>query len=112
MKMKEELLYPNGTKVYMCKYDKVIEGVVTSVEIVRLDHWGTHYDAITGDRYEYCAKFGNYDYERQTYEWKFFSDRKKASKKLAYEASWEIIELENKKKKWTAIKEAAEELSK
>jgi hypothetical protein len=88
-----------GDKVYRAKWDTIQEGEVVRTQRVSISNSGTSYEDVHGKYIEYIAKFGKdnwAEYVGQTYPWKFFSDKKLAYRRLAYEIEDRIDEYQKK----------------
>lgn len=98
--------------VYRAKWEKIEEGKVVSISPCSIANSGSPYYDSKGEYTLYVAKFGDYQYEEQTYPWKFFKDKKSAYQRLAWELESRIDEHTKQITKWHYMLKSAIEKSK
>lgn len=97
-----------GAKVWRARSDRIEEGVVRRVEIGRFLSNGDFVASASGHARNYVASFGasGYgpgDWESQTYQWRFFLDKRRAHADLVRQLRRRVEEYQREIKKWEAL---------
>lgn len=94
-----------GAVVYRAMYDRIEEGVVRRVSRCNIRSNGNAIECENGEHGTspyYVAQFGR-DWVDQTYQWRWFFDRKKAQAELVRELRRNIEHERSKIAKWEAL---------
>ena len=96
-----------GAKVYRAEYGRIEEGEVIAIDRIRYTDGifdnGREVDDPNGPYTRYTACFGPGQWERQTYQWRFFYNINDARKKLAKDLRERAKDARRDADRWDAM---------